>query len=51
MANGSSVVADAFREWARVAKPGPAGDEAFFLPKLSEGDVPVGSEIRFDLAE
>lgn len=47
--DGSTVDADAFKEWLLRRTPEPLESEAFLLPGLTKGDVPIGSELQINV--
>src|SRR5690349_10019572 len=48
--DGSTVLADAFKEWLRRSSQEPIDQEAFLLLGLSESDVPLGSDVRLAMS-
>jgi hypothetical protein len=48
--DGTTLSAVAFKEWLLRRDPRPLENEAYLLPGLKKTDVPVGSEVRLELA-
>jgi hypothetical protein len=47
--DGSSLCADAYKEWLLRRTPEPLETEAFLLMGLTKDDVPVGSELHLEV--
>lgn len=50
-ADGTTVNADAFKEWLSRRTPAPNEKEAFLLMGLNKEDAPIGSELRLQLKD
>ncbi len=48
--DGTTITAIAFKEWLLRRDPRPVENEAFLLRGLKKADVPVGSDIVFELS-
>lgn len=48
--DGTTVSASAYKEWLLRRSPNPVEGEAFLLRGLRKIDVPVGSDVAFELA-
>ncbi len=44
--DGTTIEAEAFKEWLLRRTPEPIEREAFLLPGLCKDDIPIGSEIE-----
>jgi len=48
--DGTTITTIAFKEWLLRRDPRPVESEAFLLRGLKKADVPVGSDIAFELS-
>lgn len=48
--DGTTITAIAFKEWLLRRDPRPVENEAFLLRGLKKADVPIGSDIVFELS-
>jgi len=48
--DGSSISADAYKEWLLRRNPQPVEKAAFLLIGLSKSDVPLGSELQLQIS-
>ena len=49
--DGTTVSADAFKEWLLRRSADPIESEAFLLMGLTKADVPIGSELHLSIAD